>query len=64
MKHFLTRMQSVFSPDGRFCGTLLRHARGFDAYDATGARVGVYPEDHLIDAAIARLRSIATERST
>ena len=57
MKHFLTRMQSVFDGD-RYCGAQLRHAPGYDAHDATGRRIGTYPEDKLGNA-LRHLRATA-----
>ena len=44
-------------------GALLRTVRGWDAHDSTGARIGSYPEDQA-DAAVKKLRFIATEHST
>jgi hypothetical protein len=55
-------MRSVFDGD-RYAGCLLRHARGWDALDADGVRIGSYPE-HMADAAVARLRRLASGRST
>ena len=61
-KHEISRMRSVFDGD-RYAGCLLRHARGWDALDADGVRIGSYPE-HMADAAVARLRRLASGRST
>jgi hypothetical protein len=60
MKHEVHRLRPVF--DGsRYCGALIRTARGWDAHDATGKVIGTFPE---ADAAVKRLRKLATEGST
>ena len=62
LKHEIHRLRPVF--DGaRYVGALLHHFRGWDALDADGVRIGSYPE-HMADAAVARLRRLASGRST
>jgi hypothetical protein len=62
LKHEISRLRPVF--DGaRYVGALLRHFRGWDVHDAAGALVGTYPEDKA-DAAVARLRRLASSHST
>jgi hypothetical protein len=60
MKHFRP-FKSVFAGDGRYCGALIFTARGWDAHDADGKRVGCFEEDAK---AIARLRQRTVAPST
>jgi hypothetical protein len=61
MKHEIHRLQSVFTADGRYAGALLRTAKGLATHDADGRLVGMYDRP---DAAVAKLRRLASEGST
>jgi hypothetical protein len=62
LKHPIERLRPVFDRN-RCCGFLMRHIRGFAAHAADGRKIGDYPEDGA-EAAVRKLRFIASERST
>jgi hypothetical protein len=57
MKHFRP-IYSVWDST-HFCGTLLFNAKGWDAHDAAGKRIGCFEDDAK---AVARLRAMAASR--
>ena len=58
MQHEPTRLRSVFTDSGRFCGSLLATARGFATYNVRGERVGYHDYAEL---AVRQLRSLAAQ---
>jgi hypothetical protein len=62
LKHRIERLRPVFDGN-RCCGFLMRHIRGFAAHAADDRKIGDYPENGA-EAAVRKLRFIASERST